>query len=137
MSFANLLKETRVATSDAVGPLRRSIAQYAREVGLDEDRIAVVVTAFSEAVANVVAHAYPDRPGEVQVSAFVAKDELWIKVADEGIGCNERSARSGQGLGLGLGLMADACDRFEIEARRSGGTLVTMRFRLDPDGQPA
>ncbi len=111
--------------------MRRAIAQYAQEVGLEEDRIIVVVTAFSEAVANVVAHAYPDQPGEVQVSAFVAKGELWIKVADNGIGCNQPTRRPG--LGLGLGLMADACDRFVIEERRSGGTLVTMRFGLDAD----
>ena len=129
MSSANVLKESLPAAPEAARPLRRALERYVQSVGVDAERQPAICTAFAEAVANVITHAYRDEPGAIRVSAFVTKGELWIKVADDGIGCNEPAAKPG--LGLGLGLMADACDRFEIEERRSGGTLVTMRFRLD------
>ena len=130
MPVTNILRETCPATPEAVRPLRHAVERYARAAGVDGEQLLAVLTAFAEAVANVVRHAYPDQPGDIHVSAAVGGEELRIKVADDGIGCNASSAQPG--LGLGLGLMADACSSFELQERRRGGTLVTMKFRLEP-----
>lgn len=129
MSVTNLLRETCPATPEAVRPLRHAVERYARAAGIEGEQLAAVLTAFAEAVANVVTHAYPDQPGDIHVSAAVGGNELRIKVADDGIGCNASSARPG--LGLGLGLMADSCSSLELQERGRGGTLVTMKFRID------
>ena len=130
MSFANILRESCPATPEVVRPLRQALERYIQSIGLDAEQQAAVVTAFSEAAANVITHAYPDEPGEIHVTAAATATELRVRVADDGIGCNAPSARPG--LGLGLGLMADACSTLELQERRRGGTMVTMHFRIDP-----
>ena len=71
--------------------------------------VEAVALAVSEAVGNVVRHAYPDNAGTFQISA--AADEEWLHVAitDQGGGRAEPSLNPGQGLGLAIMReMADA-----------------------------
>jgi anti-sigma regulatory factor (Ser/Thr protein kinase) len=93
------------------------------EPQLDGVRLAV-----SEAISNVVLHAYADEPGNVHVTARVVDGELWILVADEGRGHNSSPARAG--LGWGLAFITDAADEFALAERADGGTEARMMFRL-------
>jgi anti-sigma regulatory factor (Ser/Thr protein kinase) len=117
------------ARADQVGPARREVAAYAREHGaVDPDGIALAV---SEAVTNVVVHAYIDapEPGEVEVVAKrVADDGIEIHVCDDGRGMIPR--RDSPGLGVGLPLVAKLTERFHIETRPSGGTAICMVFAV-------
>ena len=72
--------------------------------------------------------AYPDRPGQIRVSAWAAGSELVVVIADDGNGFRANSDRPG--LGVGLGLIATLSDEFEIVQLPSGGTEVQMRFWL-------
>ena len=88
----------------------------------------VVQIVVSEAVANAVVHAYPDRaPGQVRLEAWL-DDELLLTVvvADDGVGMS--SGRGGHGLGEGLAVIRRLAREVEVHSR--GGTRLVMRLQL-------
>jgi anti-sigma regulatory factor (Ser/Thr protein kinase) len=123
------LSESRVADASSVGWARKTVAELAVAAGMQGERVEDVRLAVSEAVTNAVAYAYEGAPGDVHVIAAVVSGELWIVVADDGMGMRRRPSEI-RGLGLGLGLMARVSDALTILARSSGGVEVQMRFQL-------
>jgi len=94
--------------------------------------LAAVELAVSEAVANVVLHAYRDRDSatadgrvDVRVRADVAV--VWVVIADDGVGMSPRD--DSPGLGLGLSLIGNASDELLI-VQGETGTRVHMRFAI-------
>lgn len=122
------LNESLLATPEVIPRLRHAIADYALAVGIQGAQLDGVRLAVSEAVSNVVLHAYEDEPGYVHVTAGVVNDELWILVADEGRGHNASPIRAG--LGWGLAFITDAADEFSLAERAEGGTEARMIFRI-------
>jgi anti-sigma regulatory factor (Ser/Thr protein kinase) len=92
--------------------------------GFDTDAVALAVT---EAVTNVVRHAYSAPGGTVMLSAETSRDELVVVVADEGIGSRGDIARRDPGMGVGLALIRELSTSVYIDATNTG-TIVTMRF---------
>ena len=92
---------------------------------MDFDARAGLEIAWSEAVTNVVRHAYGPGDATFRAGARREGNDIWLVVADDG---NWRPPR-GQHGGRGLGLMRQLCDEVEID-RRPDGTTVTMRYRL-------
>ncbi|MDE3132390.1 MAG: ATP-binding protein [Acidobacteriota bacterium] len=129
------LNRSRRATADVVPEMRHAVADYARSCGITGARLDGVRLAVSEAISNVVLHAYQNPPGDVHVSARVLGDELWVLVADDGRGHNASPLRPG--LGWGLAFILDATDEFRLSARSGGGTEARMMFRLPPDAPSA
>jgi anti-sigma regulatory factor (Ser/Thr protein kinase) len=117
------------ARADQVRLARREVEAYAREHGaVDPDGIALAV---SEAVTNVVVHAYIDAPEPGDVEVFAERhpgDGLEIQVCDDGRGMTPR--RDSPGLGVGLPIVARLAQRFRVEARPGGGTAVSMLFAV-------
>jgi anti-sigma regulatory factor (Ser/Thr protein kinase) len=105
---------------------RRAVRAALEPLQID---VAAVELAVSEAVANVVVHAYRDReadePGPVHIAVAVEADGARVTVSDEG--CGMRPRPDSPGLGFGLALIATACDDLEI-AQSDHGTRVHMRF---------
>ncbi len=130
------LQESHLATPDVVTPLRHAVARYARAAGIQGDQLDAVRLAVSEAVTNVVLHAYPDdESGHVYVTARLVGDELWVLIADDGCGLGAPALRPG--LGWGLALITDACDEFTVAERAEGGTEARMVFRLVAQAEAA
>jgi anti-sigma regulatory factor (Ser/Thr protein kinase) len=123
------LSESRLADASSVGWARRAVAELAVAAGMQGERLEDVRLAVSEAVTNTVAYAYDGAPGDVHVIAAVVSGELWIVIADDGMGMSKRPSEI-RGLGLGLGLMARVSDALTILTRSSGGVEVQMRFHL-------
>lgn len=122
------LSESHLATADVIPALRHAVAEYAHSFGVDGMQLDGIRLAVSEAVSNVVLHAYEEQPGYVHVNARVVGDELWILVADDGRGHNASPIR--QGLGWGLAFITEAADEFSLAERAEGGTEARMVFRL-------
>jgi anti-sigma regulatory factor (Ser/Thr protein kinase) len=96
--------------------------------GLDVD-VWPVGLVISEAVTNVVLHAYRHRePGSVRMKATVADGLLTVVVADDGIGMSPRS--DSPGLGVGLALIRRLAQDVDVEI--DGGTRLLVRLRLAP-----
>ena len=123
------LTATYAAEPDAVPRARRTVRTFAAELGASAEQVDAIRLAVSEAVTNVVRHAYRDQPGQIYLTAALVSDELWILVADDGCGLEPRTDRPG--LGLGLALISQVSDHLAIVGRACGGTEVRMRFDLD------
>jgi anti-sigma regulatory factor (Ser/Thr protein kinase) len=80
----------------------------------------------SEAVGNVVRHAYRDgRIGAVELDAHTENDWLFVSVRDQGAGLGSPSPNPGQGLGLRImQAMADT----RLTELPGGGFEVALRF---------
>jgi serine/threonine-protein kinase RsbW/stage II sporulation protein AB (anti-sigma F factor) len=118
--------ETRVGAQPAnVGPLRAAVVEFAQKLGFaDTGQIALAV---SEALTNVVVHAYREGdPGDVRVVACDEPDRLVVVVRDYGAGMLPRT--DSPGLGLGLPLISSMTDALQIEAADDTGTLLRMHF---------
>jgi serine/threonine-protein kinase RsbW len=115
-----------VATPEAGYVLRSEMAAIARECGLSDQRVGDVKLAVSEAVSNVVRHAYGRcKPGQVIATAHVDSGLLRIVIADTGAGMAPRS--DSPGLGLGLPLMAHLADAINV-VRKAPGTEIHLTF---------
>ena len=119
------------ATADSVGRMRRAVAHFAQGHGASKRSLESMNVAVSEALTNVVIHAYRDaeQPGPVLLVAAVRDGLLFVSIADEGCGMTPRP--DSPGLGLGMGLMANLADTFEVASRPAGpGMVLRMRFPL-------
>jgi anti-sigma regulatory factor (Ser/Thr protein kinase) len=121
-----------VAEPGSVGPARRAVADFAIGAGALDSLAADVALAVSEAVTNVVVHAYRNRelPGRVRVVARRVRQELLVTVGDDGDGLHPRTDSPGLGLGLGLGIIARIAHTVDFGQRPGGGTELAMCFLL-------
>lgn len=110
-----------------------SVAVVRRELGTFVDEqfgaaSADVALAVSEAVSNVVLHAYRDgTAGKVRVVACVYPNELVVVVRD--YGCGMRPNPGSPGAGLGLSIIVAAASAMNVERPDDGGTRIRLRFR--------
>ena len=109
---------------------RSALIGFAREQGASQETLAAIALAVSEAVTNVVVHAYRDAPaaGIVEVSAEVAAGSVLVTVSDRGAGL--RASSQSPGLGLGLAIIAQSAEGIDLKPARGGGLELRMRFAL-------
>jgi serine/threonine-protein kinase RsbW len=120
------------ASADNVQHIRQAVVEFAHANGITEARAERIRLAISEAVTNVVVHAYRRhaQPGSVYVFATVEGGWIELRVVDDGIGTATRT--DSPGLGLGLPLIYRLADQVELRRLPHGdGTELWMRFRLD------
>ena len=121
------------ADPESVGRARAEMAGFASRAGASATLIDGVRLAVSEAVSNVVQHAYPLESGEFRVRALAERDVLKVVVSDDGCGVHRDSTRSG-GLGFGLALICEVSDQMTLAPRSHGGIDLRMRFSLLESG---
>jgi serine/threonine-protein kinase RsbW len=121
-------------------PVVRHIAAAAlRELGVEEEAIADVSLALTEAAANVVKHSGVDDKYEIH---FILENSTCeIRVIDTGHGFDSSSlgvsmAGPSEEQGRGMALMAALVDSVRFESRPEDGTVVHLVKDLDlrPDG---
>jgi|tagenome__1003787_1003787.scaffolds.fasta_scaffold20977071_2 serine/threonine-protein kinase RsbW len=125
------LSRSLPATPESVGRLRRAVAEFAHGHGASARALDSVNLAVSEALTNVVVHAYRDAaaPGPILVVAVIRDRAVMVTVADEGCGMTPRD--DSPGLGLGLGVIAGVADTLEISPRAGRpGSVLRMAFGL-------
>jgi anti-sigma regulatory factor (Ser/Thr protein kinase) len=118
------------AITASVPQARRDVSEFAGAAGVRGADLDAVRLAASEALTNVVVHAYHGGSGMIHVSVAVASEELWVLVGDDGSGLHART--DSQGLGVGLALIAEVTDGFAVVERSSGGTEIRMCFAIEP-----
>lgn len=115
-----------------VSRLRSEVISFAVEQGVSDPPIGDLKLAVSEAMTNVIVHAYDrDDPGNVDVSVSIdlPGGEVTVIVADDGSGMNPRP--DSPGMGLGLPLIGNLVSSLQISTPPSGrGTELRMRFVL-------
>ena len=113
--------------------MRRAASTAAAEHGLGGLALEHFELAVSEALTNVVLHAYPDSSGPMCLEVDGDDHELRVTIADEG--CGILAQPEHRGLGLGIGILASSADFCEIRSRRGSGVEVTLGYALQaPNG---
>jgi serine/threonine-protein kinase RsbW len=110
---------------------RLGLAGIAPVAGLDEETLADLKLAVTEACANAVRHAYPDGQGHVHVRMELEPGRLVIRVADRGRGLqgDDVEAWDASGLreeGMGLSIIQAIVDELEIESSPGAGTALRL-----------
>ena len=118
-----------VAEPEAASVMRRAVAEFAHENGATDVLVMDIALAVSEAVTNVILHAYRDasRPGDVTVEAERDGDLLHVLVSDDGPGITPRV--DSPGLGAGIALIGRVAQSLDV-SDRNGGAQVQMAFNL-------
>ena len=122
------LRARKKAVPAEITELRHEAVAFARAAGADASLQSDVALALSEAVTNVVLHAYSEAgAGDVFVDGRVEGGWLEFRVCDQGLGFRSESRG---GMGVGLVLIANVSESFDVEQSPQGTTLV-IRFAMD------
>lgn len=118
------------ARAENVAVVRHAFGGFAEVLDVDEQTLADIKLAVTEACTNVVMHAYDeDAPGSLEVDATIEDDRLIVVIRDSGRGIVPRP--DSPGLGLGLPLIATLAESLELGTDDLDHTEVRMTFRLD------
>lgn len=113
---------------------RATVAAFAAQLPFTVEDLEDIKVAVSEAVSNVILHAYGDVGGEVSIFASLSGDWLEVTIEDNGRGISDiAQARqpsyttSPDRMGLGFVLMESFMDGIEVRSVPGRGTSVTLR----------
>jgi serine/threonine-protein kinase RsbW len=116
------------AAAPSVPLVRHALRGLLSGLDVDDEVIADIALAVTEACTNAVVHAYRDGGGTINVTASHADGVLTVTVRDHGGGMSPRVDTAG--LGVGLPVIAAIAQSVEIGSPQDGGTEVRMRFAL-------
>ena len=123
------------------GFARTAAACFAAQMDPTLNELEDIKTAVSEAVTNVIVHAYPDSIGQVQMKIRVLPDHvLEITVRDHGRGIPDvekamepmYTTGGEERSGMGFTIMESFMDKLVVRSTPGRGTTVVMRKRLVP-----
>ena len=117
---------------------RLALSGLARDLHVDDELLADLKLALTEACGNAVRHAYADEPGPVSVAFVVQGDRLQMIVEDRGDGIELREAPTHDlpgplESGMGMPIIRAIVDELEVGEGSDGrGTVVRMVKYLEP-----
>jgi stage II sporulation protein AB (anti-sigma F factor) len=127
--FIGQMRVELASTPDSVPKARHEVTRFADAHEVDTDVLQRMRLAVTEAVANVVVHAYRfGESGVIGLRAACYDDRVDLEVVDSGIGIAPDP--DGAGLGFGMGLIGTMADRVEMQTSESG-VRITMCFSLN------
>jgi anti-sigma regulatory factor (Ser/Thr protein kinase) len=118
------------ARAENVAVVRHAFGGFAEVLDVDEQTLADIKLAVTEACTNVVMHAYDAGAlGSLEVEASFDDTRLTVVIRDNGRGIVPRP--DSPGLGLGLPLIATLAESLELGTDGGDHTEVRMTFRID------
>ena len=127
------------------GFVRVAVAAFATQLNPTLEEVADLKTAVSEAVTNVVIHAYREKTGKVRIECSVREKEMTVTVIDYGVGI-ENIEKAMEPLyttrpeldrsGMGFAFMEAFMDELEVESQPGQGTTVRMKKKLGIGQRP-
>ncbi len=123
----HLIRLTIPAKPEYISLCRLALAGLARVRPFEDEALADLKLAITEAASNSVRHAYDDGGGTVEVVYEVLPDRLVIEVCDSGEGFDVPAAGDETGEltegGLGIAIIRSIADEFEISSGDAGSKL--------------
>ena len=122
---SELLQSIRLripARPEYVALCRLAMTGLAQVRSLEDDTVADLKLALTEAVSNSVRHAYGDGGGHVDIVYELGADRVGVEVVDDGAGFDpdERPSFEGDDLvegGLGIAIIRTIADELEIDSK--------------------
>jgi serine/threonine-protein kinase RsbW len=120
------------ARPEYVALCRLALTGLAQVRSLEEDTVADLKLALTEAVSNSVRHAYAADGGHVDILYELRPDRIGVEVVDDGAGFDpdEKPSFEGDDLvegGLGIAIIRTIADELEIESK-PGARGSRLRF---------
>ncbi len=141
--YNNEMKLRFKAVSENEAFARLCISAFLATSNPTIDEIGDIKTAVSEAVTNCVVHAYVgDIVGDIEMSAVIQGQDVYISITDFGIGIEDitkakepfyTSKPSAERSGMGFTVMESFMDNVEITSTKDKGTRIQMYKKLGTD----
>jgi len=115
---------------------RLALSGIARQLPVEDELLADLKLAVTEACGNAVRHAYPDGTGDVTVAFVVRDDAIEMTVEDRGAGIGSAPVPDSPVAGpvdggMGLAIMRTIVDELDVTGGPDGlGTVVRMTKRF-------
>jgi stage II sporulation protein AB (anti-sigma F factor) len=122
---------------------RAAVSCFAAQLDPTLEELGDIKTAVSEAVTNVIVHAYPDTIGTITLRCRILKDNvLDIMVKDKGMGIEdvEKARRpmfttgGAERSGMGFTIMESFMSTLTVTSKPQKGTVVHMRRQIQRRG---
>lgn len=135
MKTENKMELSFLGISQNEGFARVCAGAFAAQVNPTMEEIADIKTAVSEAVTNVIVHAYPGEVGKVVLRGTLQEDQLVIEVEDYGCGIPDLESAlqpfyttvvGEERSGMGFTVMQTFMDQMFVSSVVGQGTKVTM-----------
>jgi len=145
MKEQNYIKLEFPSCSSNEGFARAAAAAFASQLDPTMEELGDLRTAVSEAVTNVIVHAYPSSIGRVSMRMRILPDGvLEISVRDWGRGIENieqamtplYTSGGEERSGMGFTIMSSFMDKLRVRSVPGRGTTVTMRKQLSPRRKP-
>lgn len=136
-----VVRLTFPAKADYLLLARLTLSGLARELPLDDELLADLKLAVTEACGNVVRHAYAGAEGDVSVVFVIDDSRLLMTVEDQGEGIHVPDALEDEAevlsrpleSGMGMPIIRAVVDELAVEQGSDGrGTVVRMVKHLTP-----
>ena len=136
MDYQNEMTLTFLSHSVNEGFARSAVAGFCVQLNPTLDEINDIKTAVSEAVTNCVVHAYPNEVGQITIFVGLKKDEVVIKIMDNGVGienCEEArepfftTKPTEERAGMGFTVMESFMDEVILQKNNERGLIVQLR----------
>ena len=140
MKVTNHVKISLPAQVGNEGFARAAVAAFCSSLSPTLEQINDIKTAVSEAVTNVIVHAYPDCRGEVEIEVVIYDDRvISVRVSDEGVGMTDveeakkpfySTKSANEHSGMGFTIMEAFMDSLEVNSEVGRGTDLMMKKDL-------
>ena len=115
---------------------RNVVASFILPLNPNINEIEDIKTAVSEAVTNVVVHAYPEKEGYVTMKIETKDNKVKISIIDNGIGIQDieraltpfyTSKPNDERSGMGFTVMESFMDKLEVKNDKNGVTVCMFK----------
>ena len=115
---------------------RNVVASFILPLNPSLNELSDIKTAVSEAVTNVVVHAYPDKKGYITMKICTKDNKVEISVIDNGIGIQDieraltpffTSKPNEERSGMGFTVMESFMDKLEVKNNKEGVTVSMLK----------
>lgn len=115
---------------------RNVIASFLMPLNPSIGVLSDIKTAVSEAVTNSIVHGYPEKKGEVTMSAEIDENKIHIVVSDKGVGIENLEEAlqpfftgkpEDERSGMGFTIIKTFMDEVKVVSEPFKGTVVDMK----------
>lgn len=128
------IKFSAIAENEAFA--RNVVASFILPLNPSLNELADIKTAVSEAVTNVVVHAYPDKAGDITMKVSTKANKVEICIQDNGVGIQDieraltpfyTSKPNEERSGMGFTVMESFMDALEVKNNKDGLTVTMFK----------
>ena len=128
----NIMEAKFKATPENESFARNLVASFILPLNPSIEELSDIKTAVSEAVTNVVVHAYPNKIGDVTIKIATEGNKVEISISDKGVGIQDitraltpfyTSKPDEERSGMGFTVMEGFMDKLEVNNNKEGLTV--------------